>query len=131
MLIMRLLLAGTMVVLLGVQSMGQSPPKPCSAGNAASIETRARNKSSQSRQNAPKVPQQTENPCENTSTQSKTDTSVETVGWDPVTVWDGPNSGEVVGFFVLGLLVSAPIFLLVRRLRSRKSESEGARKVLE
>jgi hypothetical protein len=61
----------------------------------------------------------------------KTDTSVETVGWDPVTVWDGPNSGEVVGFFVLGLLVSAPIFLLVRRLRSRKRESEAARKVLE
>jgi len=127
---MRLLLAGMMVLLLGLQSIGQSPPKPCSAGNAASIESRARNKSSQSHQKGPKAPPQTENPC-GVQQQSKSDAGGETVGWDPVVDWDGPNSGEVVGFFVFGLLVSAPIFLLVRRLRSRKRESEAARKFLE
>ena len=127
---MRFLLAGAMVLLLGLQSIGQSPPKPCSAGNADSIESRARNKSSQSRQKGAKAPQQTKNPCE-VQQQSKSDTGGETVSWDPVTDWDGPNSRKVVGFFVCGLLVSAPIFVLVRRLRSRKSESEAARKVLE
>jgi hypothetical protein len=128
---MGLLSVGTMALLLGSLSMGQPPPKPCPADNAASIETRARNKPRQSRQNVAKTPQQTENPCEHNGTQSKSDASAEAVGWDPVTVWDGPNSGEVVGFFVLGLFVSAPIFVLVRRLRSRNNESEAAKKVLE
>jgi hypothetical protein len=70
----------------------------------------AQKKSSESRQKGAKAPQQTGNPCENSSTQSNSDVNGETVGWDPVIEWDGPNSGEVVDFFVFGLLVSVPIF---------------------
>ena len=112
--------------------MRRSSPKPCSDGKATSTQTLAGNKSSPSYQNDVNAPQDTGNPCEKTDTQSKSDAGGDTVGWDPVTDWDGSlNSREVAGFFVFGLLVSAPIFLIARRLKSRKSESEAARKILE
>lgn len=120
-----------MFLLLGFRLVGQSPSAPCSTRDGPTIENRAKTESSQSRQDDVKAPQQKRSPCEASGTQPKSDDSAEAVGWYPMTDLDGRDSREIVDFFVLGLLVSAPIFLLVRRLRSRKNESEAARKVLE
>jgi hypothetical protein len=125
---MRLLLVGTILVLLGVQSMGQSSATPCSAEKAT--QNRARNKSNRSSPSDGKKPQKTGSSCEKTDNHAKSDAGDETFGWDPVTDWDGQNSGEIVGLFVFGLIVSAPIILIARRLKSRKSESEVASKIL-
>jgi hypothetical protein len=131
----RLLLAGIMFLLIGSELTGQKPPKTCSGGEEVSIEIRGQNKSSkssQSRQDDASTPPQKGNPCVISGSQSKPAGSVAVVGeWDPMTDLDGPDSRKIVTLFVLGLLVSAPIFILVRRLRSRKIESEAARKVLE
>jgi hypothetical protein len=53
------------------------------------------------------------------------------VSWDPVVDWDSPNPREVVAFFFVGLVLCAPIFLLIRRVRTRKRESAGPRRFLE
>ena len=46
------------------------------------------------------------------------------VGWDPGTVWDGPNPAEPVALFLLGMLVVAPISFFLIRLQSRRAERQ-------
>ena len=41
------------------------------------------------------------------------------IQWDPDTVWDGPNPAEPVALFLAGILVAAPISLLIIRSRRR------------
>jgi hypothetical protein len=53
------------------------------------------------------------------------------VSWDPVVCWDCPTTGEFVAFFVVGMLVCALIFLLIRRVRTHRRESETPRRFLE
>ena len=46
----------------------------------------------------------------------------EPAGWDPGTVWDGPNPAEPVALFLLGTLVIAPIrFLIIRKAEQQES----------
>src|SRR5882724_6965616 len=54
-----------------------------------------------------------------------------TVSWDPVVCWDCPTPGEPVAFFVVGLALSVPIFLLIRRVKTRKRESRQPQRLLD
>lgn len=103
---------------------------PCSVEKAASsdFQSKANRELSQQRSG---VQQESNDPCGSSSASSDSSSGSGTVGWDPVTGWDGPNYREIVEFFVLGLFVCAPIFLFVQRLRTRKSESEAAKKVFK
>lgn len=53
------------------------------------------------------------------------------VSWDPIVCWGCPTSGDVVAFFIFGLVLCAPIFVLIRRVRTRKRESAQPQRFLE
>jgi TonB family protein len=112
-------------------STGAPAASPCSVGRAASGELQPKINREPKQQKRSGVQQESNDPCGSNSVSSSTPPGSESVGWDPVTDWDGPNSREIVGFFVLGLFVCAPVFVLVQRLRTRKSESEAANRVLK
>jgi hypothetical protein len=44
------------------------------------------------------------------------------VGWDPDTIWDGPNAAEPVALFLLGIGMAAPISFFIIRSRRRRAE---------
>ena len=68
-------------------------------------------------------------PCDGTASyQSQTG---QEVGWDPISCWDCPTPKEYVAFFLVGLLVCTPIFLLVRRIRTRRRDSALPHRFLE
>jgi len=71
-------------------------------------------------------------PCDKTNAkqQVESETSGE-VSWDPVVDWDSSNPREAVAFFFVGLVLCAPIFLLIKRVRTRKRESAQPRRFLE
>jgi biopolymer transport protein ExbD len=60
-----------------------------------------------------------------------TESQTEGGSWDPVVCWDCPTPGEDAAFFVVGLVLCAPVFLLILRVRTRKRESVQPRRFLE
>jgi hypothetical protein len=124
--IVRLVCAATMI-LLGSLTMGQALPDPCPAKSPASSKTQNAKPNATGGKNS----QNSDDPCRNTNSQTKPAATSETVSWDPMTDTGGKTSDEIVSWFVLGLLISAPVFLVVRRLKSRKNESLPAKKILE
>lgn len=106
--------------------MGQALPNPCPAETSASSKPQNTSKGKNTRKE-----KDAGEPCRNASPQAKPDVTSETMSWDPVTDTDRNTTAEIVGWFVLGLLISAPVFLVVRRLKSRKIESLPAKKILE
>jgi hypothetical protein len=123
--IMKLLFSATMVF-LGLFSMCQAVPNPCSADSTVS----SRPQNTSKRKNT-RTAKEAEEPCRNAGPQAQPDVTSETVSWDPMTDMNRNTTGEIVGWFVLGLLISAPVFLVVRRLKSRKNESLPAKKILK
>jgi len=69
-------------------------------------------------------------PCETPSKDAESQPAG-TVSWDPVVCWDCPTPGEPVAFFVVGLALSVPIFLLIRRVKTRKRESKQPQRLLD
>jgi hypothetical protein len=55
----------------------------------------------------------------------------EEASWDPIVCWDCPTLGEIAAFFLAGLVLCAPIFLLIQRVMTRKRESAQQRRFLE
>jgi hypothetical protein len=117
------------IVLLGLFAIAEPPPEPCSSRDVASKEVGAKRKPTTRGEKQPAS--RPENPCDNNNSQPKSDATGETVGWDPVTVWDRPTIGEIVGWFLLGLLVSAPTFFIIKRMKSRKNELNHPKKILQ
>lgn len=127
MVVVRLFAA--IVILLGSLSTLQASAKDCSTDGAGSSASQATSKSNPTSRKRSKVQRDSEDPCQGGNSQANSNSSGETVGWDPVT--DRPIAHEIVSWFVFGLLISAPVFFVVRRLKTRKNESEPVRKVLE
>src|SRR5579862_9578271 len=70
-------------------------------------------------------------PCDKTIPKPVESQTSGEVGWDPVVCWDCPTPGEVPAFFFVGLVLCAPMFILIRRVRTRKLESAKAHRFLE
>ena len=49
----------------------------------------------------------------------------ETVGWDPVSDWDGPNPDEPVVFFLVGAVAAAGLSMVVLRRKTRLAEGNA------
>jgi len=45
------------------------------------------------------------------------------VGWDPVSIWDGPNPAEPAGMFIAGTLVASVVSVFALRRRTRRASS--------
>jgi hypothetical protein len=72
----------------------------------------------------------TSKPCDETNKQTESQ-AAQTVEWDPVRCWDCPRPGEPAVFFLVGLLLAAPIFLWAMRARTRKRESAPPKRFLQ
>jgi len=47
------------------------------------------------------------------------------VEWDPITIWDGPNPGEPIAFFLIGTVLFSAVFIVLFRVRtSRRARRE-------
>ena len=47
----------------------------------------------------------------------------EQVGWDPVSIWDGPNPAEPAGMFIAGTFVASVVSVIALRRRTRRASS--------
>ena len=93
---------------------------PCATQGATS-KPDAKHRSEQVRtESARKPPADTSKPCDETNNQLTESREAQTGEWDPVSCWDCTRPGEPVGFFLVGLLLAAPIFLWVIRARARR-----------
>lgn len=54
-----------------------------------------------------------------------------TVEWDPISCWDCETTDELLGSFLAGLIVTTPFCILFLRLRTRRGEAQGVRRILE
>lgn len=98
---------------------------PCPSQNTA---TKSSSKPVPTKQTSPTGKGQSD-PCE--TAPSGAESQPQEVSWDPVSCWDCSTRGEVTAFFLLGSAVSAPIFLVIRRVRTRKRESAAQHRLLE
>lgn len=124
--VVRLLSALTGILLLAFLAVGQESTNPHRTGSSTS---QANGKSNPNGQRAFKGRPDSKDPWPGDGVRSAANSSDETVGWDPVT--DRPFAHEIIGWFLFGLLISAPIFLVTRRLKTRKNESKLVRRILE
>jgi len=77
---------------------------------------------------ATKPAHQTSEPCQNVAANKAAEEAA--VGWDPVSCWDCESRDEMLGSFVLGVILTTPMCLVFLRLRTRRGEAEAFQKTL-
>jgi hypothetical protein len=78
-----------------------------------------------------RIEKQGSEPCDETN-HKQVDSQIGQEGsWDPFVCWDCPLRRETTAFFFVGLVLSAPVFLWISRVRTRKRESTLPHRFLE
>jgi hypothetical protein len=117
-----------MLLQSGLQSMGQSPRKPCFADSESAKESRGSN---QTHQKASKALQQKGEPCENSAAESKPDVVGETVRLGPCDGYGQLRFASHCGLFHFWVArVNADLFAC-EETEEQKREAEVTRKVFE